>query len=253
MNFFGHAIAASWKRRDPGFILGAMLPDLANIIGARTPTSTDPAVLQGLEFHVETDAVFHETSVFQDLQRQAREALAPTQLRRGTRLAVSHVGVEMLLDSYFSSDECGHAAYRDSLEAGSRDVADSISWRSTWEALRFRYLRHQMRTAAPQRRSPQPLEGMAARLEGALAARPSLRMLPGDYEVALGWLQHAEPLVFAAAPALVVELRAGLGLDTPPRGGSAGQQGERLSQAHRVRDRVWRDGENADYAQGRSS
>ena len=41
MNFFGHALAASWRSREPGFALGSMLPDFASMCGMRLDGASD--------------------------------------------------------------------------------------------------------------------------------------------------------------------------------------------------------------------
>ena len=36
MNYLGHAAVATWRTSDRAFVLGAMLPDFATMIGARS-------------------------------------------------------------------------------------------------------------------------------------------------------------------------------------------------------------------------
>jgi hypothetical protein len=118
MNFFGHAVVASWKNPLPAFVLGAMLPDFANMVGTRLSQPEEPALASGVAFHHRTDHVFHENAVFRELVAGARVELSRLGLSRGSARAVAHVGVEILLDGVLAGDEAASAAYRAALELG---------------------------------------------------------------------------------------------------------------------------------------
>jgi hypothetical protein len=59
VNFFGHAALAAARQSDPGFVLGAMLPDLAPLAGLRIAAVDAEEVAAGRAFHVAADARFH--------------------------------------------------------------------------------------------------------------------------------------------------------------------------------------------------
>ena len=86
MNFFGHAIVASWTSVEPAFVLGSMVPDFANMVGARVPRVFHEGVARGVEFHHATDRVFHiflgepsieqKQKVYIRIRKQLRSAIA---------------------------------------------------------------------------------------------------------------------------------------------------------------------------------
>jgi hypothetical protein len=99
MNYFGHASVAVLAGGSPGFVLGSMLPDLAAMAGLRV-TLVDQAEIQaGLDFHVRTDAVFHQSQEFIEWNRRALADLSTLGIRRGPARACAHIGVEMLIDA----------------------------------------------------------------------------------------------------------------------------------------------------------
>ena len=67
MNFFGHAVVATWHATEPRFVLGAMLPDFAAMIRARPPAARDPELARGIALHHATDEVFHDAPTFREL------------------------------------------------------------------------------------------------------------------------------------------------------------------------------------------
>ena len=64
MNFFGHAWVAAWFSGNEPFILGAMLPDLANVLRAPPPSSRHAELSAGIRMHHETDRVFPHAYTF---------------------------------------------------------------------------------------------------------------------------------------------------------------------------------------------
>src|SRR5688572_4337425 len=122
MNFFGHAAMAERFSKEPPFVLGAMLPDFSSMLRLRPPGSSHPVVARGVAFHHATDEAFHELAVFRELCSDAMRLLAERGVSRGTRRAVAHVGVELLLDVELSADEAARVAYLDGLRAA-RDPA----------------------------------------------------------------------------------------------------------------------------------
>lgn len=211
VNYLGHAIIAAGKSQDGGFVLGAMLPDLANIIGAPEPRSDHPSLQDGLRFHHETDRVFHSCPSFLALQRQAHQDLAPLGLRRGSRLAVAHVGIEMLLDVYFATDTEAFNVYQQALADGAR-LSRRVAWRGAFASFRFRRLLGLLENAAPAWQAPFEPGSVAKRLEYALAARPLLALRPEDRTKLTAWAADTRPAVFNQGASLLRELQTGLHL-----------------------------------------
>ena len=128
MNFLAHAAVAARHDNDPLFVLGAALPDLLPLIGARVERDTLPArVLDGWMAHHRADAAFHEHPEFVRGVSTLRVDLRDTDLTTGPRRAAAHVGWELLLDEAVMADEDGIAAFRAAVHAG-RDVLDDPSW-----------------------------------------------------------------------------------------------------------------------------
>ena len=98
MNYFGHAVVASWKTGHGGLPLGAMLPDFSTMCGARVVGSDDEDVATGITLHHATDSVFHQAAVVTGLMRELDHRLERGGCARGPRRAVAHIGVELLLD-----------------------------------------------------------------------------------------------------------------------------------------------------------
>lgn len=80
------------------FSLGAMLPDFASMVGARSIEADNPHILRGIEFHHATDRAFHRAQPFVDFERQGRSDLQQLGVRRGPSRAAAHVGVELMFD-----------------------------------------------------------------------------------------------------------------------------------------------------------
>lgn len=132
VNFFGHAAVASWHADDGGWLLGAMLPDFASMIGARLDAQPNPRLAAGVAHHHATDAAFHHAPAVVGLMRDAEARLTARGVRRGPTRAVAHVGVELLLDGVLTRD----AGYRASFATG---LAHSgpVAWTDGDGDLRF--------------------------------------------------------------------------------------------------------------------
>lgn len=127
MNYFGHAALAVWRSRtEPResaerYILGAMLPDLLPMVGAKLRGQfLDEDVARGIQFHLEVDALFHETGAFITLNRKALQDLRQLGVSRGPARACAHMGVEMLIDSHLIEDAELLDGYLKALALGSR-------------------------------------------------------------------------------------------------------------------------------------
>ena len=121
MNYFGHAAIASLKNGSPGFVLGSMLPDLGPMAGLRVPNRFADSELQaGVDFHIETDALFHQTGTFIELNREALLALRDQGVSRGPARACAHMGVEMLIDATLIEQDALREDYLRALAFGAQ-------------------------------------------------------------------------------------------------------------------------------------
>jgi hypothetical protein len=132
VNFFGHSVIARLESKSPAFGFGAMLPDLATMLGHRRIHSADAAVARGIRFHHVTDLVFHEHTLFAELQNQARRELRTLGVARGPRLGVAHVGLELMLDAEFAAEPSNVTHYVQALNSlgeldGKLSVGDGSS------------------------------------------------------------------------------------------------------------------------------
>lgn len=209
MNFVGHAMAARWEHDDPRFVLGAMLPDLAPMCGARLTAVDDARLAAGVACHHRADAVFHQASGFATLCAEARARLRATGLARGPVLAGAHVGVELLLDGCWLDDPAVEAAYLDAVAQAARLPAHALAWAHEEHARRFAALCERLHAAGSPRAYRDPVE-VGARVFRILARRPRLRPAADDEARLVGWAIAARPAVAEAAPALQAELRASL-------------------------------------------
>lgn len=144
MNFLAHAAVAARYDDDPSFVLGAALPDLLPLIGARLDRETLPGrVRDGWMAHHRADAAFHEHPEFVRGVSALRVDLRATGLGTGPRRAAAHVGWELLLDEAVMADEDGVTAFRAAVRAG-RDVLDDRRWHGLVDRI------SELRPAPPQ-------------------------------------------------------------------------------------------------------
>lgn len=207
MNFFGHAAIAASYRDEPGFVLGAMLPDFLTMIRARQVAQLEPHVSAGVALHHATDAVFHETPEFLALTREGRAALLAAGLSRGPARAVAHIGVELLLDEVLARDIAHQRAYLAALDYG-RSAASALT--VALEADTARLARLFGTLAERGVRSPQSDTELALRIERMLAGRPRLALGEGGGAIVEAWLTQTRAAVAASAPRLLGTLRAHL-------------------------------------------
>jgi hypothetical protein len=213
VNFFGHAVVATWQSDRPGFVLGAMLPDFATMLGTRPPAVEHTELSRGVHFHHQTDRVFHEAPTFRRLQLEARRTLRDMGLPRPSALAVGHIGVEILLDAVLADDAGGVAGYLAALALSPREaLGQFIAWND--EALRPRF--ETLSSLLSERGVTASSRGAGAaalRVTRALASRPRLRLTDGGEAIVQAWALATGPIVAAAAPTLVGEIRSGLSLE----------------------------------------
>jgi len=123
MNYFGHAAIATLRDESSAFVLGSMLPDLFAMARLRLGPLDDEEVQRGVRFHIETDAVFHQTETFIALNHRALRALRARNVRRGPARACAHIGVEMLLDARLVQEPNLLEAYVNALSRGAKESA----------------------------------------------------------------------------------------------------------------------------------
>ena len=211
MNFFGHAVVASWQAVDsPGLVLGAMLPDFATMSQTRLAEVSHPEIRAGVELHHRTDRVFHGTSHFAALCREATQALLERGVGRGRAQAVAHVGVELLLDGCLVEQQEAREAYVAAIRCGSdRELGRRIRWlddegRARWRTLRGRLERH---GPPDDYRDPAIV---ASRVERILRGRPRLALDAPQLEVSARYLPELQQSVQAHTVPLIAELRQAL-------------------------------------------
>lgn len=211
MNYLGHAAVATWRSTDTAFVLGAMLPDFAAMIGARPPATAHAELEAGMRFHYRTDEVFHRSAAFVELARAAFGWLIEHGVERGRARAISHVGVELLLDTDFAREEPVQRAYVGALQGAAEPrLGQHVGWAIPEDRLGFENLRVRLLGRGVTRETPTP-EVIAQRLRRALAGRPRLALDDAAEGVAREWVAVAGPDVSARAPALARELAAQLG------------------------------------------
>jgi hypothetical protein len=209
VNFFGHAAVAAWQSPEPGFVLGAMLPDFAAMIGARPPNAEHAALAAGIRHHHFTDQVFHDAADFRGLVTEAFEDLLARGVRRGSARAVAHVGVEILLDGVLARDAASRRAYLGALGAAG-SLCSFVVWRDASERARFDALRAGLEARGITTEHAAP-DAVVFRLSRALARRPRLALDAVDEPRVRAWAEQAAPRVEARAGSLLDELRRGLG------------------------------------------
>lgn len=210
MNFFGHAAVASWRSTEPSFVLGAMLPDFCGMTRTRALELPQGPLAEGVRFHHRTDAVFHDAPTFLALSRIARAELSTRGLRRGSALAVAHIGVEIVLDGVLAADPRARTAYLSALDVGLHLA--SIKWRSPDEAARVFELVTALEKRGLAREHTAP-EVVAFRVERALAPRPRLALRTGDTGIVAAWAESARHRILAESSSLLAEIRTGLADD----------------------------------------
>ena len=218
MNFFGHAVVASWEAKAPGFVLGAMLPDFATMSETRLVEVDHPELSAGVALHHRTDRVFHDTSHFVALCRGAVRALLARGLGSGPAHAVGHVGVELLLDGWLVEQREAREAYAAALHCGGdQDLGRRIRWldekgRARWRALRRRLERH-----GPPEDYRDPT-AVASRVERILRGRRRLALDGRKLDITARYLPELQQTVRAHAAPLIGELHRGLACISHPVG-----------------------------------
>jgi len=208
VNFFGHALAASWRGRGPGFALGAMLPDFATMLGMRLVGADDPDTADGVAHHHATDRVFHGLAPFARAVVEIADDLMARGVARGPARGAAHVGFELCLDGALLGEAGGAEAYLAALVVDPA-VDGGLAWSQPdgagrWSAMRARLAAHGLPVeyAEPER--------VAERVERVLARRPLLALDAAGAALVRRAMPSVAERVAAAAPAVLVGLRDGL-------------------------------------------
>jgi hypothetical protein len=213
MNFFGHAWLAAKRRSDPAFVFGAMLPDLAAMLRLRVSSVRDAHLEEGRRFHLASDAVFHRLPAFERLNRASTLALREAGLRSGPARAVSHVGVELLLDGWIAERHGTPAPYAPALRRGP-SLLKSVVFRGQSDPAPLADL---CRRIAGARLPPEDWcapDRLAARLVRILAPRPRLALVASELPALRIWAAEGRTAVASEAPLLLEELEALLGSES---------------------------------------
>jgi hypothetical protein len=210
MNFFGHAVVASWHSSEPPFVLGAMLPDLAEMLRARLARAQHPLIAQGVRWHLATDRCFHLSEVFRALEARALVELCSGGVAKGPRRGVAHVGVELLIDDALSLDLHARSVFRAALHWGAEGRAETCMESSSSEpAASLGRLCERLLDAGRQHTRVTP-ERLAAQLMRILGQRPRLALEARDAGAIVAWARAAQPEVERRLPELLAELRTAL-------------------------------------------
>lgn len=202
MNYFGHALVASWRGAAPATTLGAMLPDFATMCGGKLAAAQAPLVDEGLALHHATDAAFHDLPAVVGLMRELDHRLDELGCARGPRRATAHVGVELLLDGVLIDDEVARAAYDAAIAA---DIA--VAWDTGDE--RYAMLLARLRSYGAPIDLKDPVS-ITQRLQRILMHRPLLKPNDADLRAILVALTDVQPRVRVAAETVLRGVRARL-------------------------------------------
>ena len=214
MNFFGHAVVARWRSDDRRFLLGAMLPDFSAMLG--TPVSvaqvSQGEVHRGVDYHHATDAAFHGCEHFTRLCGAALERLTAEGVERGPARAVSHVGVELLLDGALSHDSAAVATYK-SVLAQALENENELAEQLAWTPEQTQRLRQGLTrlVGAPLPEGYRDPSFVVERLQVILARRPRLAIKPADVPRVSSYMRELHNEISSVWPELLAQVRSRLG------------------------------------------
>ena len=209
MNFFGHAVVASWTTRSPAFLLGAMLPDFCSIVRARLREVTHEEIAAGVAHHHAIDAIFHDAPTFLELCALGVTELTGLGVDRGSARAVAHVATELLLDGCLIDSDAPRKEYLEALAAARAErLGGCLVFRRIEHAPRFQQLRSRLEDWGIPLDYADP-EFVADRVAGALRGRPRLRLTDEDEARVREWMPAAQRRVVSRAASLLDEVRAG--------------------------------------------
>jgi hypothetical protein len=198
VNFVGHHEVAARLGLAADARLGAMLPDLATMLGVRLQRElVAPAVAEGVAVHHATDAVFHDDTRVRSVMASLGAALSDAGVSRGSARAIGHVGYEMLLDATATAPL---AAALDESRAAA--ASNALHDHPQWPVMR--------RHLATRRARYDDVEWVAERLFHILDRRRRLRFPRAQIPDVAAALAIAQPSVRAHAPAIFADVTASL-------------------------------------------
>jgi hypothetical protein len=209
LNYFSHARVAAEVDGDAAFVLGAMLPDFAHMMGQRICELTHPGLRSGERHHRKTDEAFHRCRAFQTLLREGVAVLAAAGLSRGPARAATHVGLELLFDGALVGDPRSDAPYLCALDAAP-ELEPSITWSGPDGTLRWQRLQARLRMNGLPYALRDPTR-VTERLARAIDARPRLRLEPHERAPVERWISSVRTRVDRAAPQLLAETLGEIG------------------------------------------
>ena len=211
MNFFSHLVIARGVRRDPAFLLGAMLPDFATMSGSRLGAITHPELALGVAEHHATDEAFHGGARFVAICRDVGARLEAAGLSWGASRAVAHVGTELFLDGELTRDDDAARDYLAAIAvAGQEALGEHVTMKDEAAAARFRGLQRRLvEYGTPVRyREPAFVRDVLVRI---LEHRPRLAIAIERRDVLLDELESLRARVVIERRELVGETLAALG------------------------------------------
>lgn len=198
MNYFGHVALACEFAENFEFLLGAMLPDFANMIGCSPPACGSETLMSGIRFHLVTDVVFHQQPMFRQKVAAARRELEQSGVRKGPARAAAHVGVELLLDAELSSRRIHGLAYREALVvAAPQRVARLLHWGDAHAPDKFESLRLRLLERSTCR-DHFSIDRLVERVAYVLMPRPRLRLWENEQRQVSRWI-HSSSAPFGDA------------------------------------------------------
>ncbi len=203
MNFYAHAVAASWTSIDPAFVLGAMLPDFATMARIRLPEVHLGALADGVSFHHTSDRAFHRLRRFRDEEAWTLAHLLTAGLRRGPARGIAHVGVELSLDGALVQSSDVHNVY---VGAIAHAHHCRIEWEDEASAERFAQLARRLGDFGVPRGYRDP-STVADRLVRILRPRPLLRLSDEETPILHSALPVVHERVHAASESIMSDLR----------------------------------------------
>ncbi len=180
-----------------------MLPDFATMARVKLPEVDAGALADGINFHHESDRVFHRLERFREHESWTLEHLLGKGLRRGPARGVAHVGVELCLDGALVADSKLQRQYDSAIETAS---SLTLSWADQDEAGRFSLLiRRLAEFGAPIGYSDPQI--VSDRLVRILEPRPLLRLHDEEAPILREALPEVHERVCQSADELMDDLR----------------------------------------------
>ena len=217
MNFFGHVCIATHFTADESVGLGAMLPDLANLLGLRNLRTRHAGIERGCNLHRRTDSVFHDLAAFRRECRCVAQQFRCVGFERGQAVAVAHIGIEFLLDDALAEDHTSQSLYERSLTAAAPDkLASHIPFPNSGIARQFEALRVRL-LAASDLTSPIAPELVAERIFRTLHKRPKLAIRSEQMPTIAEWARQTQEQGLGLFRALVTDVVAKLEAEVTDR------------------------------------